>query len=91
MTQREALREMSKNSDHTAAWVCKQMGYASPSTLSHLFSRKNVTVDLLIEVADYFGYHLVLVPSRKNVHHIVLELDKTKERNDRGTKKENEA
>lgn len=91
MTQREALREMSKSSGRSVASVCKQMEYANKNALSHLFSRKNVTVDTMIETARHFGYRLVLVPDRKNLHHIVLEHDITKGRNNRGVKKENEA
>ena len=87
MTQKEALREMVKCGGHSASWVCEQMGFANKSTLSVLFSRKNVTVDLLIEVANHLGYNLVLQPQEKRDaarKPIVLELDMTKERKERG-------
>lgn len=90
MTQKEALREMVKCGGHSASWVCEQMGFSNKSTLSVLFGRKNVTVDLMIEVAKYLGYDLVLVPQEKrdpNRKPIRLELDSTKERTQRGTKK----
>lgn len=86
MTQKEALREMVKKGGHSASWVCEQMGFANKSTLSVLFSRKNVTVDLMIEVARHLGYDLVLMPQEKrdkNREPIRLELDPTKDRKGR--------
>ena len=86
MTQKEALREMVKKGGHSASWVCEQMGFVNKSTLSVLFSRKNVTVDLMIEVARHLGYDLVLMPQEKrdkNREPIRLELDPTKDRKGR--------
>lgn len=83
MTQVEAVKEMLKVNGTTASAVSEQMGYASKSTLAQTMLRKNMTVDMLIELADLLGYKVTLTKKNKGDkirQPIDLELDPTKER-----------
>lgn len=91
MTQVEALKEMMKIAGTNAVKVSEQMGYASKTTLSVTMNRKNMTVDMLIEIADLLGYKLTLQKKTKGDkvrQPIDLELDPTKERSNHRSNRE---
>lgn len=91
MTQVEALKEMMKIAGTNAVKVSEQMGYASKSTLAQTMLRKNMTVDMLIEIADLLGYKLTLQKKTKGDkvrQPIDLELDPTKERTNHRSNRE---
>ena len=82
MTQKDALRKMVHDAGTTAKWVCKQLEYKSESTLSQLFSKQTVTVDVMIKVANQLGYNLALIPQMKGDKRrstIILEIKKEEE------------
>lgn len=91
MTQVEAVKEMMKISGTNAVKVSEQMGYASRTTLSVTLNRKNMTVDMLIEIADLLGYKVTLQKKTKGDkvrQPIDLELDPTKERTNHRSNRE---
>lgn len=91
MTQVEAVKEMMKIAGTNAVKVSEQMGYASKTTLSVTLNRKNMTVDMLIEIADLLGYKLTLQKKTKGDkmrQPIDLELDPTKERSNHRSNRE---
>lgn len=91
MTQVEAVKEMMKIAGTNAVKVSEQMGYASKTTLSVTLNRKNMTVDMLIEIADLLGYKVTLQKKTKGDkvrQPIDLELDPTKERTNHRSNRE---
>lgn len=91
MTQVEAVKEMLKVNGTTASAVSERMGYASKSTLAQTMLRKNMTVDMLIEIADLLGYKVTLQKKNKGDkirQPIDLELDPTKERTNHRSNRE---
>ena len=83
MTQVEAIKEMMKQAGTNGVKLSEEMGYASKTTLSVMMQRKNMTVDVLLEIADLCGYKVTLTKKNKGDkirQPIDLELDPTKER-----------